>query len=414
LLSKDKLESALEEGRQSGRRLGEILLQKGWIEEKDLARLLAGQKGLAFVSLKGRGFDPEIARLLPERVCRYHCALAMEEEAGKLLVAVADPTDDSAVGDIRAELNQDFRLVVATASEIRKALDDVFAGVPPVPAATESPGLAAAHLEPEPVPAVAPELGLRVALPEPEPAPVVPAVAPELGLRVALPEPEPRPEPVSAHEPEPEPEPVILDSSAAHGPQPERVVLDSSVTHEPEPLDEPATLERVPRPRVDEFPPIEFPPSEPTIERNEHAHVSVAFHAPVPEPEPDPEPEPGPALAPAPRPIAAAPDPIPAPADDAPAPQPTPVPEHRREQPFRVVLVMDGDDEVELGAYPDEDSAAGAARNLITQIARLEEWPRVGRRFLRPERIVSVDIRERTSFAGSQARAQWGATTDPS
>jgi hypothetical protein len=145
LLSKDKLESALEEGRKSGRRLGEILLQKNWIEEKDLARLLAGQKGLAFVSLRGRGFDEEIARSLPERVSRFHNAMAVEIEGDDLLVAIADPGNDEAVADIRRELGRPFRLVVATPSEIRTALDDTFGNgrveapapavaVPPAPA----------------------------------------------------------------------------------------------------------------------------------------------------------------------------------------------------------------------------------------------------------------------------------------
>ena len=70
LLSKEKLESALVEGRRTGKRLGEVLLQKGWIDEKDLARLVAGQKGVAFVSLRGRGFDAEVARRMEERIAR--------------------------------------------------------------------------------------------------------------------------------------------------------------------------------------------------------------------------------------------------------------------------------------------------------------------------------------------------------
>ena len=104
LLSKDKLEAALEEGQRSGRRLGEILLQKGWIDEKDLARLLAGQRGLQFVSLKGRGYERETAKLLPERVCRYHNAIAVESSGERVLVAIADPTDDGALQEIKDEL----------------------------------------------------------------------------------------------------------------------------------------------------------------------------------------------------------------------------------------------------------------------------------------------------------------------
>ncbi len=96
LLSKEKLETALEEGQRTGRRLGEVLLQKGWIDEKDLARLLAGQKGLSFVSLHGRGFDPEVARLLSEQLCRFHNAMPVERNGDSVLVAVADPTDEAA------------------------------------------------------------------------------------------------------------------------------------------------------------------------------------------------------------------------------------------------------------------------------------------------------------------------------
>ena len=175
LLSKEKLESALVEGQRSGRRLGEILLQKGWIEEKDLARLLAGQRGLSFVSLKGRGFDPEVARLLPERAARFHNALPVELEGDGVLVAIADPTDDAATTDIRGELGRDLELVVATATEIRAAIDQVYDAAdrqapPPPPVAASTLGG---------------ELGLRIAAPagsapepvvsrEPESAPFEP------------------------------------------------------------------------------------------------------------------------------------------------------------------------------------------------------------------------------------------------
>ena len=172
LLSKEKLEAALEEGQRSGRRLGEILLQKGWIDEKDLARLLAGQRGLQFVSLKGRGYERETAKLLPERVCRYHNALPVESSGERVLVAIADPTDDGALQEIRDELGRPIELVVATASEIRGALDELFgAGAPPAAPSEGAPTVSA----------ITPigDLGLRIAVPPPEePAPEAVAETP--------------------------------------------------------------------------------------------------------------------------------------------------------------------------------------------------------------------------------------------
>jgi hypothetical protein len=70
------------------------------------------------------------------------------------------------------------------------------------------------------------------------------------------------------------------------------------------------------------------------------------------------------------------------------------------------------DEEAETGSYVDEAAAEEAARDLIAQFARSDEWPRVGRRFFRPERIISVDIRERRSWTGSRARAAWATDAD--
>ncbi len=39
-VSNENLDRAREEGRRTGRQLGQILLQRGWVGEKDLARLL--------------------------------------------------------------------------------------------------------------------------------------------------------------------------------------------------------------------------------------------------------------------------------------------------------------------------------------------------------------------------------------
>ena len=192
LLSKEKLESALVEGRRTGKRLGEVLLQKGWIDEKDLARLVAGQKGVAFVSLRGRGFDPEVARRLDERIARGNDAVAVEDAGDHIVVAVADPTDEEAVAEVKNSLGREIELVVATPSEIHEVLDEVFRPASDAPLTSD--------------------FALRLA----EPVPVAPPVTepdPE-------PEPEPEPEPVLVVEPPVASEPVVVDVPAAEDPAP--------------------------------------------------------------------------------------------------------------------------------------------------------------------------------------------------
>lgn len=375
LLSKDKLEAALEEGQRSGRRLGEILLQKGWIDEKDLARLLAGQRGLQYVSLKGRGYELQAARLLTERVCRYHNAIPIELTGDTVLVAIADPTDESANDEIRDELKRAVNFVVATASEIRSAIDEVFGGA-------QAAQVAVAGGAPTAISPIVAEHGLRIAAPvselepEPEPEPVPMAAEP-----VLTPVPAPDPEPV--HEPDPEPvaaaEPVA-EPVPEHAPEPEpEPVLGA----DPEPL---PTLPVLPgyeqAPEHAPEPAVHAPePAEPTIERNEDAYVSVAFHAapePVHEPEPVREPEPQPAAA-------------------------------RGHDAYRLVLNLEGGEEVDVALFADEAEAVAAARELVAGIAKDGEWPQVGTKFLPPDRIASVEVREKPTDAGNGDQAGWAS-----
>src|SRR5919197_324265 len=155
LLPAETIENALEEGVKTGRRLGEILVERGLIKEEDLTRLLAGQKGLPFVSLRERSVDPEAGRLLAEDQARLFTALPIGFEDGVPLVAVADPTNDVLNRNIREALGQEARFVVAARSELNEVIGEVFAGPLPTPAPTTD--LRVPAPEPDELSVVAPE-----------------------------------------------------------------------------------------------------------------------------------------------------------------------------------------------------------------------------------------------------------------
>src|SRR5947209_8019576 len=64
-ITRERLDAALEEGRNSGMRLGEILLTRSWIFEPELAHALAEQFDLPYIDLSAKSFDPTVAALLP-------------------------------------------------------------------------------------------------------------------------------------------------------------------------------------------------------------------------------------------------------------------------------------------------------------------------------------------------------------
>src|SRR3954466_11466911 len=192
LLPAETIENALEEGVKTGRRLGEILIERGLLQEEDLTRLLAGQKGLPFVSLRSEAIDPEVTRLLSEDQARLFSALPIRFEEGLPLVAVADPTNDVLNRNIREALGQDVRFVVAGRTELNEVIGEAYSGTLRAVAPAPEP-------EVEAKPAPEPQLDatpLRVDT-------SVPPAAEEPSLPAYEREPQPEPAPEATPEPEP-------------------------------------------------------------------------------------------------------------------------------------------------------------------------------------------------------------------
>ncbi len=123
LISAEQLEEALVEKDQTGARLGEILLSRGWVDPTTLARVLAEQHGLEFVDLNEAKVDRNVAALLPEQYARRYQALPVRfVSSGLVLVAVADPTNVVASDDLRLALGLNVRLAVASAPAIASAI----------------------------------------------------------------------------------------------------------------------------------------------------------------------------------------------------------------------------------------------------------------------------------------------------
>jgi type IV pilus assembly protein PilB len=126
LLTDAQLDAALAEQGRSGKPLGRLLIESGNISEAELVRTLARQVGLEFVDLSDRVADPSVSSLVSENLARRYQAIPIGWEDGKLIVAMADPSNVFAVDDIRAIAGAEVRTVVATASQINDTIEKFF------------------------------------------------------------------------------------------------------------------------------------------------------------------------------------------------------------------------------------------------------------------------------------------------
>ena len=118
----EQLEIALTEKERSPRRLGEILVEWGWVPSVAIARALAEQYSIPFLDLSQTTIQPNAAALLPEDAARRLQALAIRFLPDHLLlVGLADPTDVLAAEELRSLLGTGVCLNVVDIAALEAA-----------------------------------------------------------------------------------------------------------------------------------------------------------------------------------------------------------------------------------------------------------------------------------------------------
>ena len=124
LMPLETVNRALAEAADSGRRLGEVLLEYG-LPERELTRLLAAQHGQEFVDLAAFSIDHEVAHELPRSAAEMYCALPLKREGDCTIVAVPDADNAAHLTRLREALGGPIRLVTAARSDIKDAIGRV-------------------------------------------------------------------------------------------------------------------------------------------------------------------------------------------------------------------------------------------------------------------------------------------------
>ncbi|MGM0477296.1 MAG: ATPase, T2SS/T4P/T4SS family, partial [Pseudomonadota bacterium] len=125
-IDEDQLMAALEQQRQSGRKLGRQLIEMGAITEDTMTEMLARKVGIPKVDPNDYWVDQETAGHLPESQARRFRAMILEVREHNYLVAMADPTDLVAFDEINRLLDKPIEVVVAAESALLTLMGMVY------------------------------------------------------------------------------------------------------------------------------------------------------------------------------------------------------------------------------------------------------------------------------------------------
>jgi hypothetical protein len=124
--SEDALRSAAIEGMAQGERLGEIVLRRGWIDETGLARLLARQWELPFLSDEEVEVAAAAVEVLPLELAQRTGACVTAVRNGGQAVAIAEPNEQR-FAELRALLATETTFVVVTPTTLTRLLEQLAA-----------------------------------------------------------------------------------------------------------------------------------------------------------------------------------------------------------------------------------------------------------------------------------------------
>ena len=118
-ISKEDLEVAVELGRKTGKRLGHVLIEEGFLTEEDLARVLENQLDMPVTDIqKEYTLDRKIFKILPRKYCLENSIAPLQFKNGHLIIAMADPTNFSIVDEVRFMTDSSVDVRLATEKSI--------------------------------------------------------------------------------------------------------------------------------------------------------------------------------------------------------------------------------------------------------------------------------------------------------
>ena len=126
VITEQQLMTALREQEDTGRKLGRILIDLGYVEEDNLLNLVSRQLNLPFVKLRHFQFNKDLVKKLPEALARRFRSIVLSEYSGELLVGMADPLDIFAYDELVRVLKQPIKRAVVRESEFLNTLDLIY------------------------------------------------------------------------------------------------------------------------------------------------------------------------------------------------------------------------------------------------------------------------------------------------
>jgi type IV pilus assembly protein PilB len=122
LINTKNLHSAIKHQKERQGKLASILLQMGYVDEKSAVSAFEKQLGLQCVTLEDKKLSKGVLKKVRPDIAKKYCIIPLNFDQKTLTLAMTDPADVKTVDEIAFLLNFNIRPVHALECSIRRAL----------------------------------------------------------------------------------------------------------------------------------------------------------------------------------------------------------------------------------------------------------------------------------------------------
>ncbi len=128
MLTEEQVGLAIQVQQATGRKMGEVVLEKGWVSEAELLEALSDQLDIPFCRLRAGLYDPDVAVKLSQGIAKRLKVFPMFLVRGELTLGTNQPQAMAAFEEIEDRLQCRVRAVLTPFEDIQRCIGEAYAG----------------------------------------------------------------------------------------------------------------------------------------------------------------------------------------------------------------------------------------------------------------------------------------------
>lgn len=125
-INEEQLETALDIQKETGQKLGYILIEQGFVTESQIMEVLEFQLGVPFIDLNSISIPTEVQNLIPYSLIRRHNVVPVKLEMNMLYVAMEDALNFIAIEDLRMATNYEIVPMISFRAAINSTINKLY------------------------------------------------------------------------------------------------------------------------------------------------------------------------------------------------------------------------------------------------------------------------------------------------